>query len=420
MNKRIVAIIFTILMLFSVCNVYATDVVVEKKNNYVIDDFISQELIESDRYFTDTSAIDFLNDLFKHYLFDIQFESVEEFKAYITESEDWSIEPSVTYDYEATKAIIRHYKTHTLEELDNYIIKKYISTQTIQELANENKLVILLADEDFYIVHPHDENDLDNILYTSTIGNQNWYKLKTKIDNLYDSYKNINLLYAEFPEAYWIQKDLESFTELDGVGYVDNHRMNFRTRPNLESTIIQKIYKDEEVNIISENEKWYYVEYNGLFGFVSKKYIAIKTAIISADGIERVYPLSDWANRRIGSRFGMRYHPIDHVWKMHNGMDISAAMGTPVFATEAGVVTQARWSDTGGWFVDVRHDSGYTTRYCHSSQLLVTAGQVVKAGDIIMLVGSTGKSTGPHLHFACLKNGEFINPEEYLALIGGN
>ena len=418
MIKRIVTIFFTIILLFSVCNVYATDVVIEEKSQYIIDDFISNELIESDKYFTDTSTIDFLNDLLAYYLFDIQFESIDEFKTFVLESEEWNSEPTITYDYEAMAIIIKQYKAHAIEELNNHIITTYIPTETIQALANENKLVMLLADDDFYIIHPHDELDLENILYTSTIGNQNWYNLKTKMDNLYDNYTNVDLLYVDFPETYLVKTDLESFTELENeVGYVDHHRMNFRTRPNLDSTIIQKLYKGTEVNIISENEKWYYVEYEGIFGFVAKKYIAIKTT--SVDGIERVYPLSDWANRRIGSRFGMRYHPIDHVWKMHNGMDISATMGTPVFATEVGVVTQARWSDSGGWFVDIRHDSGYTTRYCHSSQLLVTAGQVVKAGDIIMLVGSTGKSTGPHLHFACLVNGEFINPEEYLALIGG-
>ncbi|MBD2006462.1 MULTISPECIES: M23 family metallopeptidase, partial [Cyanophyceae] len=86
--------------------------------------------------------------------------------------------------------------------------------------------------------------------------------------------------------------------------------------------------------------------------------------------------------------------------RMHKGIDIAAPIGTPIFAAASGVVVYARWNSGGyGNLVDIQHPDGSLTRYGHNSKLLVVEGQRVEQGEAIALMGSTGRSTGPHLHF---------------------
>jgi murein DD-endopeptidase MepM/ murein hydrolase activator NlpD len=92
-------------------------------------------------------------------------------------------------------------------------------------------------------------------------------------------------------------------------------------------------------------------------------------------------------------------------------IDYAAAIGTPIRSVGDGVVTSAGWSSAGyGYLTAVRHNSTYTTRYAHQSKIIVSAGQKVKQGQTIGYVGSTGLSTGPHLHYEMIKNGSKINP----------
>ncbi|MDD4901608.1 MAG: M23 family metallopeptidase [Patescibacteria group bacterium] len=101
-------------------------------------------------------------------------------------------------------------------------------------------------------------------------------------------------------------------------------------------------------------------------------------------------------------------------WR-HKGVDIANKSGTPVYAAESGTVIDAGWSKSGyGNKIDIDHGGGMFTRYGHASRLLVKKGDVVNKGDVIMLMGSTGKSTGPHLHFEIHINGKTYNPLDYL------
>jgi len=114
------------------------------------------------------------------------------------------------------------------------------------------------------------------------------------------------------------------------------------------------------------------------------------------------------------SGFGMRKSPIDRRWLFHQGLDIGAPRGTPVIAAAAGVVVRANYSPSYGNIVDIQHEDGLLTRYGHNSQLMVAEGQEVLRGDIIALVGSTGRSTGPHLHYEVHVDGQPVNPLEYI------
>ena len=134
---------------------------------------------------------------------------------------------------------------------------------------------------------------------------------------------------------------------------------------------------------------------------------------IGADGF--CSPIgADWESR-ITSEFGSRIDPISHRPKNHTGMDMAVPTGTPIRAALPGTVTVSKYNAGGyGYYVMIDHGSGLATLYGHCSSLLVQAGQTVEAGDIIALSGSTGRSTGPHLHFEVRVHGERTNPRKYL------
>lgn len=118
----------------------------------------------------------------------------------------------------------------------------------------------------------------------------------------------------------------------------------------------------------------------------------------------------------IASPYGWRYHPIDGTYSHHSGVDLSAAMYTPVYATRAGTVVTAAYNDSGGNFVIISHGEGFDSRYLHMSYFIVSAGQHVEKGQVIGYVGSTGASTGPHLHFMICYGGRTVDPGSYAYL----
>jgi hypothetical protein len=102
-------------------------------------------------------------------------------------------------------------------------------------------------------------------------------------------------------------------------------------------------------------------------------------------------------------------------WAGHRALDISVPTGSPVYASDSGYVSFSGWTDVGyGWLVRINHGNGFETLYAHNSQLLVVAGEAVVRGQLIALAGSTGHSTGPHLHFEIRYNGALLNPRLYL------
>lgn len=119
------------------------------------------------------------------------------------------------------------------------------------------------------------------------------------------------------------------------------------------------------------------------------------------------------ASRYISSSFGNRLHPTLNVWKFHTGIDIGCSAGKNIVAAASGKVIMSQWYGGYGNCVMIDHGGGIVTLYGHASKLLVSKGQVVKQGQVIALVGSTGRSTGPHLHFEVRKNGQYIDPMSY-------
>ena len=117
----------------------------------------------------------------------------------------------------------------------------------------------------------------------------------------------------------------------------------------------------------------------------------------------------------VSSPFGYRYHPISGKWKMHYGIDLAAPTGRPIYATRGGVVSYTGYEAGGaGNWVQINHGDGYRSVYMHMTKYVVSSGQNVSQGQLVGYCGSTGGSTGPHLHFGISYNGTYVNPANYM------
>ena len=147
----------------------------------------------------------------------------------------------------------------------------------------------------------------------------------------------------------------------------------------------------------------YYFDKEGSNGHYDKNGKSVRKALMKT-------PIN---GARLSSPFGMRKHPIDGFNKMHKGTDFAAPMGTPIMASGSGVIKKAGWCGGGGNCVVIKHNSTYQTVYAHMSKFAkgIRGGVRVKQSQIIGYVGSTGKSTGPHLHYEVIVNGKKINSQ---------
>jgi murein DD-endopeptidase MepM/ murein hydrolase activator NlpD len=186
---------------------------------------------------------------------------------------------------------------------------------------------------------------------------------------------------------------------------------------NLESALGRSITIDDRNNAA---EIYRYIVYGGnapTFGLEFDDWLLglplSSVPFIGADGF--CSPLGENWRNMVTSEFGYRKDPFTGERKGHSGIDLGAPKGTSIRAALSGTVILVRYSTTGyGYHVLIDHGGGFTTMYAHCSKILVYEGQEVSAGDIIALVGSTGRSTGNHLHFEIMVNGEKLNPRAYL------
>ncbi len=129
-----------------------------------------------------------------------------------------------------------------------------------------------------------------------------------------------------------------------------------------------------------------------------------------------IQPILNKDLKRIGSGFGWRIDPVYHTTRFHAGLDFTAPIGTEIYATAQGTVSETGWKQGYGNAIQINHGFGYETLYAHLSAIKVRTGQRVKRGDIIGLVGNTGKSTGPHLHYEVHYRGQAVNPMNFFFL----
>ena len=135
-----------------------------------------------------------------------------------------------------------------------------------------------------------------------------------------------------------------------------------------------------------------------------------KTGWVDATGTTAAEAMRMPVSGGVSSGFGSRYHPILHTRRFHRGVDLKATWGTPIRAAADGRVSYAGWAGGYGRQVRIGHGEGLATSYSHMSRIAAAPGQSVRHGDVIGFVGSSGLSTGPHLHYEVFKNGKAVNP----------
>ena len=232
-----------------------------------------------------------------------------------------------------------------------------------------------------------------NIVYKENIILQSLYKSAT------DEKIPANII-IEFARIYGFQVDFQR-----DVRKQDKFQIMYEVFFNEKNEIIETgeiLFAN--LKLSGQNNSLYYFDKEGSEGHYDKNGKSVKKALMKT-------PIN---GARLSSPFGMRKHPIDGFNKMHKGTDFAAPMGTPIMASGDGVVKKAGWCGGGGNCVKIKHNSTYQTVYAHMSKFArgIKPGVRVKQGQTIGYVGSTGKSTGPHLHYEVIVNGKKVNSQK--------
>lgn len=231
----------------------------------------------------------------------------------------------------------------------------------------------------------------------------------------------------DMKENYAVLKERVKQLELqmDELENRDNevYRSIFEADPIPDSARIKEMEKTKEVKLVqsmgeTELIKSMTAQLNQLsyrLGYQIKSYAAIENMVKNKEklllAIPAIQPVSNKDLSRIASGFGYRIDPVYKTTRFHAGLDFTAPIGVPIYATADGTVKEAGFS-TGGYgnHVVINHGYGYQTLYGHMSRIAVRSGQAVKRGQVIGYVGNSGKSTGAHLHYEVIKNGTALDP----------
>ena len=178
------------------------------------------------------------------------------------------------------------------------------------------------------------------------------------------------------------------------------------------SPVIEELSETEQTALATEFEIDRLLK---LSTYELEKYEEVETELQSLQSrlehTPSILPTKGWNSRG----YGMKFDPFTGYKQMHRGVDIANHTGTPIIATANGTVNVVGNQKSGmGKYITLNHGFGFQTRYGHLSKIMVKEGQKVKRGDVIALMGSTGYSTGPHLHYEVIRNGKFLNPFNYI------
>lgn len=218
-----------------------------------------------------------------------------------------------------------------------------------------------------------------------------------KVKSLGTTYYQYYAILLEDEQKFYVSTKEEAESIIDTLDKKDSN--------NIDEISYMQIY-DTELKEYTEQETAVNELYEKKKVYVSTGSYTIASAKVDL-GIDLIKPIN--TGYTITSRFGQRSSG------MHKGLDIAAPMGTAIKAAASGTVTSAGWSDTGyGYCIMISHGNGVQTLYAHCSQLYVSAGDYVTQGETIAAVGSTGWSTGPHLHLEIRVNSTILNPQYYL------
>ena len=256
--------------------------------------------------------------------------------------------------------------------------------------------------EKIYLTRKKETDDFDQKILVTKLNKNVIYDESIILESLYKSASNQKIpagIIVEFARIYGFQVDFQR---------------DVRKRDSFQ--IMYEVFLDDKKNVIEtgnilyanlklsgEDNSLYYFDSKNNEGHYDKSGKSVQKALMKT-------PIN---GARLSSPFGMRKHPIDGFNKMHRGTDFAAPMGTPIMASGNGVIKKAGWCGGGGNCVVIKHNSTYQTVYAHMSKFAkgIRKGTRVKQGQTIGYVGSTGKSTGPHLHYEVIVNGKKINSQ---------
>jgi murein DD-endopeptidase MepM/ murein hydrolase activator NlpD len=236
-------------------------------------------------------------------------------------------------------------------------------------------------------------------------------RLKAENDFLSGKYIELQDQVAEIAEVYdeLVEKEIiiRNIFDLPEIS-TDERKLGIG---GPDSRVYQSLSRAAELAVSTESEVDALLR---LSHFEKEKYeevydvLAEKKSIL--DHTPSIIPARGYRTRG----FGMKYDPFTGYKRFHGGIDIGNKTGTPIYATADGIVESTGTAGDLGKLITINHGYGYKTRYGHLSKIKVTRGQKVQRGDLVGLMGSTGYSTGPHLHYEVIKNGKRVNPLEYV------
>ncbi len=254
-----------------------------------------------------------------------------------------------------------------------------------------------------YLKRNIQEDKFDEEIVSIKLNKKIMYKENIILQSLYKSAVDEKIpanIIVEFASIYGFQVDFQR-----DIKKKDKFQIMYETFLNESKEIIETgeiLFAN--LKLSGQDNSLYYFDKEGSEGHYDKNGKSIKKALMKT-------PIN---GARLSSPFGMRKHPIDGFNKMHRGTDFAAPTGTPIMASGDGVVKKAGWCGGGGNCVKIKHNSTYQTIYAHMSKFArgIKTGVRVKQGQTIGYVGSTGKSTGPHLHYEVIVNGKKVNSQK--------
>ena len=320
------------------------------------------------------------------------------------------IKPGETFD-----KILSDYKIDTEEIIA--IKKSLLKKVNINKLSTNQKIQIILDQtnnkiiefifqisntEKIYLSKNSDESKFDEKLLSIKLDKKIIYKENIILQSLYKAATDQNIppnTIIEFARIYGFQVDFQR-----DIRKEDKFQIMYEVFIDKNSKIIETgeiLFAN--LKLSGQNNKLYYFGEQNIEGHYDKSGKSVQKALMKT-------PIN---GARLSSSFGMRKHPIDGFNKMHRGTDFAAPKGTPIMASGNGIIKKAGWCGGGGNCVKIKHNTTYETVYAHMSKFArgVKKGVRVKQGQTIGYVGSTGKSTGPHLHYEVIVNGKKVNSQ---------
>lgn len=203
----------------------------------------------------------------------------------------------------------------------------------------------------------------------------------------------------------------EQNEQVESKEILEDKKSELDTLKKEKDEIINKLNGD--IKSLEEEEARMEADYNAMQKELNAALSAASAPKVKSNYSGGKFCWPSAVSQRITSSYGYRTHPISGAKKLHRGIDIGAGLGTNVLAAEAGTVITSGWNNSYGYYVTINHGNGYTTLYAHNSKLLVSKGDTVTRGQAIAKCGSTGNSTGPHIHFEVSLNGKLQNPMDF-------